>query len=302
MTQAKIGFIGFGEVGYTFSCEMNEHGADITAYDILLNDPERADELEKRILDSNSKIGTFNDVVLNSTYILSTVVTQAALEVAKLCSSFLRPGQIFLDLNSTSPIIKVEIGQIIEKSGADFVEGAILGAVGATGAETPIFTGGVKAQEVTDLLNRLGMNTSYFSPTIGKASTFKMLRSIFSKGVEVLLLEMMIAGRKAGIDEDLWKDVTNFISSKPFDEIAANWIESHAVAHKRRYYEMLQVVETMKDLGVEPIMTERTAAFFKQSIDMGMESVFPVKPTSIIEVIDYLVRNKEESRTRGKLN
>jgi len=44
MTQAKIGFIGFGEVGYTFSREMNEHRADITAYDILLDNPERADE------------------------------------------------------------------------------------------------------------------------------------------------------------------------------------------------------------------------------------------------------------------
>jgi hypothetical protein len=56
---------------------------------------------------------------------------------------------------------------------------------------------------------------------------------------------------------------------------------------------MLQVVETMKEIGAEPIMTERTAAFFKRSVDMGMEDVFPVKPTSIIEVIDYLVRNKE---------
>lgn len=293
MTQAKIGFIGFGEVGYAFSCEMNVHGADITAYDVLLDDPERADEWEKRILDSGSKVGTFEDVVLNCTHILSTVVTQAAVEVAKLCSSFLKPGQIFLDLNSTSPSIKVEIGRIIEPSGADFVEGAILGAVGATGARTRIFTGGVKGQEVADLLNSLGMNVFYYSPAIGKASTFKMLRSIFSKGVEVLLLEMMVAGRRAGIDVDLWKDVTSFMSSKPFNEIGANWMESHAVAHNRRYYEMLQVVETMKEIGVEPIMTERTAAYFKRSIDMGMEGVFPVKPTSIYEVIDFFVRNKE---------
>jgi 3-hydroxyisobutyrate dehydrogenase-like beta-hydroxyacid dehydrogenase len=293
MKQAKIGFIGFGEVGYTFSCEMNKHGTDITAYDILLDDTERSEEWEKRILDSSSKVGTFHDVVLKSTHILSTVVTQAALEVAKLCASYLRPGQIFLDLNSTSPTKKIEIGRIIETSGADFVEGAILGAVGASGARTRIFIGGIKGQEVTDLLNILGMNAFYFSPTIGKASIFKMLRSIFSKGVEVLLLEMMVAGRRAGIDDDLWKDITSFMSSKPFSEIGANWIESHAVAYKRRYYEMLQVVETMKEIGVEPIMTERTAAFFKRSIDMGMKDGFPVKPTSLIEVIDYLERNKE---------
>ncbi len=293
MTQARIGFIGFGEVGYTFSCEMNVHGADITAYDILLDNSERADEWEKRILNSGSKVGTFEDVVSNCTHVLSTVVTQASVDVAKSCSSFLRPGQIFIDLNSTSPSIKVEIGRIIEASGVDFVEGAILGAVGATGAKTRIFTGGVKGQEVANLLNSLGMNVFYYSPTIGKASTFKMLRSIFSKGVEAMLLEMMIAGRKAGIDEDLWKDITGFMSSKPFNEIGANWIESHANAHNRRYYEMLQVLETMKEIGVEPIMTERTAEFFKRSIDMGMEGVFPVRPTSIFNVVDFFLRNKE---------
>ena len=40
-------------------------------------------------------------------------------------------------------------------------------------------------------------------------------------------------------------------------------------------------------------MTERTAAYFKRSIDMCMEGVFPVKPISMYEIIDFIVRNKE---------
>ena len=187
MAAPKIGFIGFGEVGYTFSGAMNEAGAEVTVYDVLLDDPNRADDIRERITETGSKVGTLEEVVKNNNYILSTVITQAAKNVAQTVAPMLKPGQIYVDLNSTCPSVKVEIGRIIAATGADFVEGAILGAVGATGVETRIFTAGEKRQEIADLFNRMGMNVQPYSAQIGKASMFKMLRSIFSKVVEVLL-------------------------------------------------------------------------------------------------------------------
>lgn len=291
MAAPKIGFIGFGEVGYTFSKAMNEAGAEVTVYDVLLDDPNKADDIRERITETGSKVGTLEEVVKNNNYILSTVITQAAKNVAQTVAPMLKPGQIYVDLNSTCPSVKVEIGRIIAATGADFVEGAILGAVGATGAETRIFTAGEKRQEIADLFNRMGMNVQPYWRQIGKASTFKMLRSIFSKGVEVLLLEMLVAAKRADIDKDLWEDITKFMTSKPFDKIGDNWMRSHAVAHERRYYEMLQVVETMKELNIEPIMSERTAAYFKQSVDMDMSKSFPEKPESFHEVTKFIDEN-----------
>lgn len=291
MAAPKIGFIGFGEVGYTFSKAMNEAGAEVTVYDVLLDDPNKADDIRERITETGSKVGTLEEVVKNNNYILSTVITQAAKNVAQTVAPMLKPGQIYVDLNSTCPSVKVEIGRIIAATGADFVEGAILGAVGATGVETRIFTAGEKRQEIADLFNRMGMNVQPYSVEIGKASTFKMLRSIFSKGVEVLLLEMLVAAKRADIDKDLWEDITRFMTSKPFDKIGDNWMRSHAVAHERRYYEMLQVVKTMKELNIEPIMSERTAAYFKQSVDMDMSKSFPEKPESFHEVTKFIDEN-----------
>lgn len=290
MAAPKIGFIGFGEVGYTFSKAMNEAGAEVTVYDVLLDDPNKANDIRERITETGSKVGTLEEAV-NNNYILSTVITQAAKNMAQTVAPMLKPGRIYVDLNSTCPSVKVEIGRIIEAAGADFVEGAILGAVGATGAETRIFTAGEKRQEVADLFNRMGMNVQPYSRQIGKASTFKMLRSIFSKGVEVLLLEMLVAAKRADIETDLWEDITRFMTAKPFDKIGDNWMRSHAVAHERRYYEMLQVVETMKELNIEPIMSERTAAYFKQSVDMGMSKSFPEKPESFYEVTKFIDEN-----------
>ena len=54
---------------------------------------------------------------------------------------------------------------------------------------------------------------------------------------------------------------------------------------------MLQVVETMKELHVEPVMSERTAAYFKQSVDMDMGKSFPEKPESFYEVTKFIDEN-----------
>jgi 3-hydroxyisobutyrate dehydrogenase-like beta-hydroxyacid dehydrogenase len=151
-------------------------------------------------------------------YVLSTVTTQKALQVARDCSPLLKPGQVFIDLNSTSPSVKVEINEIIRSGYADFVEGSILGAVGTTGAKTHILFCGEKGKTVSAHLSDLGLNISFYNPDIGKASMFKMLRSIFSKGLETLILELMISGKRAGIEKDLWRDITKFMVENPFDK------------------------------------------------------------------------------------
>lgn len=295
MTPVKIGFVGFGEVGSIFSKAMREKGAEILVYDILLSQKGGLETIQKRLQADGIQIGPLGEVVTNSEYVLSTVTTQAARDVAKACIEYLKPGQLYADLNSTSPSVKVEVCKIIQSSGADFVEGAILGAVGATGSRTRILTAGEKGKEVAETFNHLGLNVSFYSLEIGKASMFKMLRSIFSKGLENLILELLIAGKRAGIEKDLWDDIVHFMTENPFDRVASNWVQSHAVAYERRYHEMVQVVETMREISVEPIMTSGTEAFFERSLSLGLKEAFPEKPGSLDEVVDFIEKRLGES-------
>jgi 3-hydroxyisobutyrate dehydrogenase-like beta-hydroxyacid dehydrogenase len=288
MVTKYIGFIGFGEVASTFSKAMAEKGGTILVYDVLLSQEGGEEVIRGRIQADGIHVRPLAKMLARSEYVLSTVTTQVAREVARTCAPHLRPGQVYVDLNSTSPAVKVEISQIIEPSGAHFVEGAILGAVGATGAQTRLLVAGEKGEEVAKALNALGLNAAFYSLDIGRPSTFKMLRSIFSKGLEALMLEMMIAGRRAGIEEDLWADITEFMAGNPFERVAANWIQTHAVAHKRRYHEMVQVIETMREIEVEPIMTSATEAFFKRSLSLGLDQTFEHKPDTVQAVVDYL--------------
>jgi len=288
MAPPRIGFVGFGEVAAVFSKALREHGAEVYATDVLLSQRNGMDLIRSRMLTDGIHLGMLEEVISKCEYVLSTVTTQVAQEVAREASQFLRSGQIYLDLNSTSPAIKVAIGEVIAESSADFVEGAVLGAVGATGAQTRILVAGARGEEAARTLTQLGLNVSHYSPEIGKASMFKMLRSIFSKGLECLILELLIVGRKAGIEDDLWSDITDFMAKKPFDQIAANWVRTHAAAYERRYYEMLQVVETIREIGMEPVMSDATKAFFERSVAYDLARHLPESNDLFNAVIEAL--------------
>jgi 3-hydroxyisobutyrate dehydrogenase-like beta-hydroxyacid dehydrogenase len=286
----RMGFIGFGEAAAVFAKPIMESGVQVNAYDVLLSQTKGKEILENRARGMKLNFLNLPEMIEQSNYLISTVTTQVAKQVATDCSGYLKSGQVFIDLNSTAPAIKNEINEIILKTGADFVEGAVLGAVGATGASTKILFGGIKAEETTKVFKELGLNVAFFSEEIGKASQFKMLRSIYSKGLEALLLELLISGEKAGIKDELWDDIVQLMKSNSFEKTASNWIRTHALACERRYYEMAQVVETMKELNLEPILTTGTVNFFKRSVTLGFKDNFTEKPLSVNDVIDFMAK------------
>lgn len=285
----KVGFIGFGEVASVLSKRFIENGcSEIFVFDILISDQEGMEKLKKRAQTDKITFASVEETIEKSDYILSTVTTQVAGKVAKECAKYLKQGKTYIDLNSTSPSVKVDISKIIIPTGADFVEGAILGAIGATGADTKILLGGEHTSEASAALNEMGLNTSCFSSEIGKASTFKMLRSIYSKGMEALLLELLIAGKHAGLDKELWNDIIELMSKTPFEKTASNWVKTHVLACERRYYEMIQVVDTMQEIGVEPVITRGTLDVFKRSTKADLSKRVKDKPGSIYEVLELM--------------
>ncbi|MEW6334469.1 MAG: DUF1932 domain-containing protein [Thermodesulfobacteriota bacterium] len=272
MTKAtQIGFIGLGEVGKTFAAAMAAAGAEVSYYDIVRNDaPPGARYLPLEKLAARCEI------------LLSTVATHVAAQVAQTVVPHLGPRHTYADMNSTSASLKRRIAGIIGASAADFVEGAILSAVGEAGAKASILVAGEKAEAFARLMNRLGLvNVTYLSSTVGAASQMKMLRSVFSKGVECLLLEMLVAGTRAGVAEHLWKDIVHFMTKHPFQGIAENWIRTHPAASERRYHEMEQVLETLRELDVDPVMTRGTTEFFRRSVESGLAARFTRKPADI---------------------
>ena len=282
------GFLGFGEVASRFAQRLHERGARVLAYDVLLDRPGGRDVLVSRAIGPAPDFPALPELTARADIVLSTVTTDVALSAAKTCVPLLRAGQVYVDLNATSPSVKRETASVIAPSGADFVEGAILSAIGVAGADAKVLLCGARAGELAAVLSKLGLNAHAYGIEIGKASSFKMLRSVFSKGIEALLIECLLAGRRAGIEQALWEEIVATMDAASFDDVGGNWVRTHATAHARRSHEMRQVADVLRELRVDAPMTAATLALFERSTRIALKDAFPAPPASAAEVIAAL--------------
>jgi 3-hydroxyisobutyrate dehydrogenase-like beta-hydroxyacid dehydrogenase len=299
-TPNTIGFVGFGQVAACLAAALVKHGVQIAAYDVLLDQPQGIEELRQRASPASVQFMPLAQMLAQAKTVLSTVTTDVALAAAKACAPHLRRGHVFVDLNATSPAIKRAVADALAPTGADFVEGAILGAIGVTGAQTRILVCGNKAAWAAKELSRLGLNVGFYGAEIGRASTFKLLRSVFSKGMEALLLESLLAARRAGVGEDIWREIVATLDERPFAEVGGNWMRTHGSAHARRYHEMVQVEELLRELDVEPLLTAATTRFFERSTRLALSQSLQKRPATsedVVAALDELLR-KHTSQNR----
>jgi 3-hydroxyisobutyrate dehydrogenase-like beta-hydroxyacid dehydrogenase len=298
-----VGFMGFGEVAACFSAALIRNGVAVAAYDLLLDQFAGIEVLKERAAGSNVTFLPLHEVIASSDFVISSVTSDVAPEVAIACVPHLNAGQVFIDLNATSPAVKRDIAAKLSASGLQFVEGAILSAIGVSGAESRVLVCGHKAALVADTLSKHGLNVKYYGGGIGRASTFKLLRSIFSKGVEALLLEARLAARQAGLDSEVWREIVETLDGHEFSEIGRNWMRSHGTAHARRYHEMVQVEALVQELGIDPLMTRATTAFFERSTRLGLSQALrsrPRTPEDVLAALQELLPNAmSDSRLSG---
>ena len=293
-TIRQVTFLGFGQAASTLARPMAARGAQLRAYDLLLEQPGGEEMLYSRAAGMPIAFLPLKKALIGAEYILSLVTAEVALSAAQRAAPYLGPGQTYVDLNSTSPMVKQAIGQTLAPSGAGYVEGAVLDAIGAAGEGARILLGGPLAQRAAADLASLGLNVTAFSPEIGPASLFKMLRSVFSKGMEALLIEVLLAAQEAGIVEPIWREIVETVSRAPFEKTASAWVRSHATAHRRRYYEMEQVLETLASLGFQPLMTQAVRDFFYRSVACGLGEEFTREPSEIGDLLRALAHRLQD--------
>ena len=130
ITLRKIAMVGFGEAGSILGAELAACGREVVTYDILLDaQATRAAMLDKARRARVETADSFNAAVEGADLVVSAVTAAASADVAHDASKALRAGQIFLDINSCSPATKRSNAQIVQGSGADYVEAAVMAPV-----------------------------------------------------------------------------------------------------------------------------------------------------------------------------
>ncbi|CAH1665319.1 NAD(P)-dependent oxidoreductase [Hyphomicrobiales bacterium] len=257
---ATIAFIGFGEVGQVFSRGFLANGAaGIRAYDLLFgSDAGRGLEDAARELGVGCAASPA-EACAQAQFVFSAVTADRAEAVAAEAAGWLRPGQIFVDVNSAAPSTKQRAAKAVEASGADYVEAAVMAPVLKPGLKVSILAGGPKAEAAAETLNRLGMNLAPVSAVFGRASAMKLCRSIVIKGLEALMVDCAAACEAWDVKEPVFASLHATFPSIDFHALAADMRERVATHGIRRAAEMREAAEMLAAAGLDPSLAAAIA-------------------------------------------
>jgi len=289
-----VGFIGFGEAGSTIASGLRSAGVDrLFAFDIKTSSTDLGPAIARRAHESRTAlVESPADLVRSSDIVFSTVTSSSALEAASTAAPFLERRHLYADLNSVSPAVKIEIDRVVSASGAAFVEAAVMAPVLPYGHQVPMLLGGAGAAAFADAMTPFGLRLQRLEGAkVGSAAAVKMCRSIVVKGLEAILFECVMGASHFGADELVWASLNESFPGIDWKALA-DYTTGRVVVHgERRAREMEEVAETLRAIGVDPIMAEATARRQDWSAQIGLKSRFgPDGPRSYRDVLDALTQ------------
>jgi 3-hydroxyisobutyrate dehydrogenase-like beta-hydroxyacid dehydrogenase len=268
----RLCFIGFGEAGQAIASGLRAAGIDsIAAWDILFPQADGA-----RLRQAGESIGarlatSAEDAVRDSDIIVSAVTAASSLEAAKSVAPYLSGNPYFLDINSVSPGRKKETEALLGPK-ARYVDVAILAPIHPARHQTPMLLAGRYAEAVLPLLiDELDMRGAFAGSETGAAAALKMIRSVMIKGIEALTLECFLAAKRAGIVDEVAASLKNNYPTLDWNRVMEYNIERMASHGVRRADEMDQVAETLRELGIEPLMATATSTRQREMGRIGKE-------------------------------
>lgn len=275
MDTGRIGLAGYGEVGRIFAAGLKPQVAQASAWDLKFAqaatagaERAHAQALGVRACESMQELCAASDLVI------SAVTASNTLAVAEEAAHHIRPGAVFLDLNSASPGTKQQAAAAIEARGAHYVEAGVMTSVPPYGIRVPMLLGGARAAELAQVLAGWGMDAKAVSEQLGVASAIKMCRSVMIKGLEALVIESYATARAYGVEDHVLPTLQETFPSIDWSRQGAYFF-SRVVQHgQRRAEEMREAANTVREAGFAPLMTASIADKQQWVADQARAGVF----------------------------
>ncbi|HMT58504.1 MAG TPA: DUF1932 domain-containing protein [Ottowia sp.] len=261
-SRIRLGLIGYGEVGKIFSAGLKAQPgvAAVGAWDLKFARADtRAAERAHAAAAGVQAHDSAAALCAASALVISAVTASSTLAVAEEAARHIRPGTLFLDLNSASPGTKRQCAALIDGAGALYVEAGVMTSVPPCGIRVPMLLGGAQAAALAARLNGWGMDARAVSEQLGVASAIKMCRSVMIKGLEALVVESYAAARAYGVEEHVLPTLQETFPSIDWAAQGAYFFQRVAQHGQRRAEEMRESARTVREAGFEPLMTTAIA-------------------------------------------
>jgi 3-hydroxyisobutyrate dehydrogenase len=213
MAARRIGVIGLGNMGGRITRRIVAGGHGVLGYD---QDAARAEAAGATPVASIAALAAESDVMLLSLPD-SKVVEAVVLGDGGLLESC-RSGQVVVDLSTAAPSSTVRLHAAFAKVGVEYLDAGISG--GAAAAEKGTLT--IMAGGSAEALEELGWLFELFAAKVfpmgasGSGHTTKLLNNFLNAVSLSATAEVMVAGRKAGLDLEVLLEVLNASSGVNF--------------------------------------------------------------------------------------
>lgn len=237
----RVAFLGWGEAGSAIGADLIAAGIDVRIFD-------------PKVRPSNLDVRTDEaDAVRDATIVVSINSSHDAIPALKHALPALRPGTVWADFNAAAPRTKVALCELAPE--ASVVDVALMAPVPGRGVGTPIVASGDSAAQLCEFLNGLGADAVVQPGPAGTASSRKLLRSVFYKGLAASVVEALAGAEAAGCADWLRENISHELAGFDADTIdrLVNGTHQHA---RRRTDEMSAAADQLRDLGIPPRMAQ----------------------------------------------
>ncbi len=282
-----VAVIGLGEVGRCFAQPLHRAGHRISVCEARPS-PAAIELARTLALPIHPAIGEW---LQDTDWVLSCVTGTVSSAVTTQATAHMRAGAAIADLTTASPASKREAAALTAKAGVRYVDVAIMGGILIQRERTPLLAAGDGAAEFRGVMEPAGGRVKVIEHgAAGDAMSLKILRSVFTKGMEALSVELLMSAEKQGVREKLYEQLLD-IDQTPLRAFIEMLVRTHVVHAQRRAHEVNDAQNELSVQGLPSIVLPGVEARFRRTADALQAHPFPLAEPGIDEALAWLLAN-----------
>lgn len=269
----KIGWIGLGKMGIPMSKNLIKKGYPVTVYN-------RTKEKTKELIAEGAKVADSpKELASGSDVVISMISDDPALEEVSIGKNGAfegaRPGMIFIDMSTVSPVSSGKVAEAGEKKGIKYLRAPVSGSTALAAAGTlTIFASGPKDayDKCVDIFGAMGQKIFHVG-TGDEARYLKLLLNMMVGTTSAMIAEALTFGKRGGMD---WEQMIDIISASV---VASPLVNYKAQMLKSRNFSAMFTIDQM-------------AKDFDIALDTGRSANVPMPMTAMVRQFYEALRAK----------
>lgn len=294
-----LGFVGLGNMGGRITRRLVSAGYPVIGID---SDATRVNDCGASAAASLAELSAQADIILLS--LPDSPAVESVVEGSDGLASHVRPDTIIIDLTTASPASTVRLAGLFADKDAHYLDAGISG--GAAAAEKGTLTlmiGGASAalEQARPVLEPFASKIVHMGPS-GAGHTTKLLNNFLNAVSLSATAEVMVAGRKAGLDLHQLLEVfnsssgVNFATINRFPSIVDGDYLEGGLSGKLMTKDILLYVDHVRELGVASLNASGPLASFGLASALGYGDMISNKVVDAIGDVSGGIRLHQEPK------